>query len=694
MFTVLIAEKEHIKAITQDNSLFFEPFLENKDLTLCTWNPRGQTLQEAVPGLLDAVGRRKNWRVVILKTDIPERLAQQNPFDVVDDSAIRALTKPAPQPEANQDWDVWEDSWKAYFTELMPLKERVYREALECPLQKLATWLCFRPLDFLLEDTQEAESIAAQQNEDSEIKPNMRLELLEKAQYHWQLQCKERLRRDFTQAKSINIAHPSEVYCISPRVSEQGFFSPDSYWTLRSSNAYSTFADRNLYFDQMRFLVFDVLPSSHRNSRCDQIRFLYTVLVLASNAVPSSALQARKLYRLDSECDEAPLCILATSYDKKLSSTLSIVQMEMDQIRSEIPGHLTDKEAAALFCTPAEVPVTFDESVNPEELMAGTNYGLSADCPEPESVKWRREYAAAQRQLMKIKKMQCRSFKKGVEKSRFLSRISTTDISRLTPFQLEDVREQTESAEEDMIAAIPKSAAAFSKYAQRMEQEAQKVRKVLRSRMSRRATLTAAFSCLGIYLVALLPMVAGNFSTQESQEMALSLLLVSLGVLAGILLVGLFVLRTTVLDAVRDFNAVTQEILNEITSSMDRLSLYLSKLSNVRRGHAVLDYYTHHVDLYTQRLRIRRKHQEDIQRKRAYLQEFYGDFLGDSEYYDQAMICPYELDFDQKIEYDYAPPFLMGDCRQISFLESGNYVTVPSGYITRISVRQEELYDA
>ena len=58
------------------------------------------------------------------------------------------------------------------------------------------------------------------------------------------------------------------------------------------------------------------------------------------------------------------------------------------------------------------------------------------------------------------------------------------------------------------------------------------------------------------------------------------------------------------------------------------------------------------------------------------------------------MICPYELDFDQKIEYDYAPPFLMGDCRQISFLESGNYVTVPSGYITRISVRQEELYDA
>ena len=51
LFTVIIAEKEHIDAIRQKNKLFFEPFLESKNLAFCEWNPMGQTLSEAVPGL-------------------------------------------------------------------------------------------------------------------------------------------------------------------------------------------------------------------------------------------------------------------------------------------------------------------------------------------------------------------------------------------------------------------------------------------------------------------------------------------------------------------------------------------------------------------------------------------------------------------------------------------------------------------
>ena len=51
MFTVLIAEKQHIDAIQQENKLFFEPFLESKKLAFCYWNPAGQSLEDSVPGL-------------------------------------------------------------------------------------------------------------------------------------------------------------------------------------------------------------------------------------------------------------------------------------------------------------------------------------------------------------------------------------------------------------------------------------------------------------------------------------------------------------------------------------------------------------------------------------------------------------------------------------------------------------------
>ena len=49
LFTVLIAEKEHIDAIQKENKLFFEPFLENKELAFCSWNPEGQSLYDSAP---------------------------------------------------------------------------------------------------------------------------------------------------------------------------------------------------------------------------------------------------------------------------------------------------------------------------------------------------------------------------------------------------------------------------------------------------------------------------------------------------------------------------------------------------------------------------------------------------------------------------------------------------------------------
>ena len=110
MFTVLIAEKEHIDAIRQGNKLFFEPFLENKELAFCYWNPAGQNLDDSVPGLLDAVGRRKEWRAVIINNCNIATSKLRNPFDVVEHSMLDALTPPMQQPQDNESIDEWEAS--------------------------------------------------------------------------------------------------------------------------------------------------------------------------------------------------------------------------------------------------------------------------------------------------------------------------------------------------------------------------------------------------------------------------------------------------------------------------------------------------------------------------------------------------------------------------------------------------------
>lgn|GEM_PF-1471301 len=694
MLTVLIAEQQHIDAIRQENSLFFEPFLEKRDLVFCEWKARGQTLKESVPGLQEAVGRHREWRAVIIHKCSDEQKKKQNPFDEVDYSSVRSLEKPSTQPDG--DWDEWAARWNDYYSQLTVRKEAVFREAMKQPLQILATWLCFRPSDYIMEDVTEkkdADDWAMEMLGEEKNQQNTKLEAMERDQYRRELRLKEQLRREFVDDRSINIARPAEVYCISERITENGFFDPEPFWNVRTEAEYSAFADRNMLFDKMRFLVFDVLPKTHRNYRSDRIRFLYAVLIFASNPIPGSSMQARRLYLLDSENDETPLCIMATSFEKKLLSTIEVIDNEIDKIRTEIPGELTDKEAQELFLVPADVPVRLDKSCDPEALLVDSEFGLSSTCPENEYSEWMSKYSAAEKELTYIVKQQDRSVKKSVGKLNALSEVDGTNISRLTSFQMDDIREYTEQAEDEMIVTAPPDFSDPALYFEPMKKRGEEVKKVIDRRMSRKLTIRLGGLCLVLYLICFLPLLFSNSANHKTVVTAVLLIAVMIGLLGIAMFIILLCLRVPLKNAVRDFNNEMTTIINRIRGSMQNFSRYLSSVCNVRRGNAVMKYAELNPDQYTMSIRIRKKHQEDLRLKRAILVEGYSDFIADKNYYDDTMIQPYEYDFGQRKEYNYPAPFLAGDFRQIEFLENGNYVEIPSSFVKRLTLRMEEIYD-
>ena len=696
MFTVLIAEKEHIDAIRQENKLFFEPFLESKELAFCYWNPTGQSLSDSVPGLLDAVGRRREWRAVIINNCTVENAKKRNPFDCVDRSALDALVAPERQPGANEAFQDWEKSWEEYYNALTAEKEKLYRSASERPFQKLATWLCFKPEDYVHNDVREKQDVqdwAMEMLGRDDLKPSVKLEMLERKQYKRELRMKDNIRRELTGGNCLNIAYPTEVQCISPRSAESTYFDPDAYWTTYRDSEYSSFADRNMYFDRMRFVVFDILAQTHRNFRTDYIRFLASVLIFASNQVPGSAMQARRLYLLEVETDDTPLCTMATSYDRKLAATYEVLENEMEKIRSEIPGELTDKAAEALFCTPQDVAVLLDESCDFDKVFPEKDYGLFYDSPENEHHKWERDHRASEKALAYIAKQQSRSIRKSVNQAHLTSEISDVNVSRLTPLQIDDIREYTNAAENEMIQSTPPDLTDISRYTQRLTEESEKVKKTINRRMTQKTVIVLSSICLGLYLICFLPFLLANNGTLQTVSTAVLLIAGMLGALAVIMLVALFFLRGTVIKAVKAYHNTARGIINDIQSSMKRFSKYLSAACNVRRGHAVQNFAQKNMDEYTKSLRIRRKHQEDIRKKRAQLAEGYGDYFGDRSFCDETMIRPYDYDFDQMTEYAYPAPYLAGDCRQIEFISSGNFVSVPSSYVTRILVRMEGIYE-
>jgi hypothetical protein len=258
---------------------------------------------------------------------------------------------------------------------------------------------------------------------------------------------------------------------------------------------------------------------------------------------------------------------------------------------------------------------------------------------------------------------------------------------------VEDIREYTNAAENEMIASIPPDLTDISQYKQQLEQESEKVKKEIGRRMTKKTVIVLGSICLGLLLICFLPFLFANHGSVKTISTALLLSACMCGLLAGILLVSLFFLRRSVVNAVKSYNNKAHEVMNDINAAMNRFSKYLSASCNVRRGHAVQDYAQNNLDIYTKNLRIRKKHQEDIRKRRAELAEGYADYFGDKSCCDETMCRPYDYDFDQPMEYSYPAPFLAGDCRQIEFISNGNFVTVPSSYVKRILVRMEEIYE-
>ena len=789
MFTVVIADKKHLNAIKEENSLFFESFLKNKEIAFCEWNVSGQTFKESVPDLASVVGRRELWKAVIINPH-SEKIELINPFDVVDTAEIkdrkkrrRSLERMSnlnPYDPDESDADVSDDEaaalsdaqlkeeWKKYFDELYEARVSAYEKAAAEPLQRLATWLCFMPDRFynyqdkrglkksdihewLLnqitvcrdskekylreasdsgktrEETEQAGAMLKKLC-DEEAELTRELSLLEydelefdefaglKEKYESLVETvdrleqelnrktgvyKEELRRRITghsaeknEIKTIGIHLPTEVYCIAERTTENSFMNPNVAWENHISFEYSDFVERNLYFDKMRFMVFDILPENHKNYRNDNLRFLYAVMIFAENEVPNGALLPRKLYCLSSENDEGPLCEIATVYYKKLTETSKEIDKEIDKIRQELPGMFTDTEADAIYCTEKKVDCPFMPDFDEEKLFADVKeYGLFSDRPKSEWTKWKADYASSLEAFDRLVKQPRRSIKKGVDTLQVVSEADTSEVDRLTPFQIDDVRENTEKSEQEMVESDVPNLYDLSPFKKRMSDGDREVTKVLDRRMKRGTAVIIGLVSLVLFALCFVPSVIHNAAYPQSLVTSLIVAGATIGAVGIALIVCLICLRRPLIKAIKKFNAEMSSVLSEVKDALGRIGKYLTKAGNVRRGNAVLNYASKHVDSSTRGIRIRKKHQSDIMRHRAYLEENYEDYIVDEMACDKLLTAPYDYDFSTRTEFEYPAPYVDEKPCKTEFLAGGNYVPASNGFAIRLRLTMEEIYD-
>ena len=656
MFTVVITEQAHLDNIKQYET-FLTPFLNNPQIAFCRWEHSGRRLAEAVPELYTTVARHEKWRMVVVCDE--EGLEKENPFDIV------GYTDPEQPRDMSDD---------AYLDMRRQARIAAYTEAAKQPLTRLVTWLCQAPL------------VTGSMPSSQDIDP-------EYIEYWAQNQAKASLRQGIIGNDVPEVTLPTEILCVAKRCFTREPYDIQTAWSTRQELQYSRFYDWNLYFDKMRYLVFDILPQNHRNYTMDYLRFLYAVMLLAANEVPMSALNPNRVYALECQNDEQALKDLLQGYDNKLAATLAKIRAEIHRIENKPTPRLSDRDAKAIFCSKVTVPVNMLGTFNTDSLfVTDMEVGLSGDCPQKESDRWNTLYRGTRKALVRYLKMPQRALRKATVDFHQLNKADLDAAERLNVYQLEDVAEHTAEEELKMVDTHTTDSYDIDRYNKDLDAQNKRVTTVIEKRMTRKWTIALGVLALACYLIGFLPMFTSNIKAERGLFFALLFFLIGTGAMALTAYIILFFLRKPLRASISWYNGIMGGIKRDVDSSLGKYSKYLSHACNVMRGNSVMNFRkeTEHPDVAT--IRILRKHEMDVLCVREEMRDIFSMFLT-SDQADADLVNSYPYDFTRPVDFQYPVPYEHMQGSRIEFMQKGNHVEIPVDFVKCVHIRREDLYD-
>lgn len=685
MFTVVIAGKEHINAI-KDYEIFLNPLVERSHIQFCEWRPDEDTLTEAVPMLRDTVGNCEEWRAILLCDD--RGINEKNPFDLIkprfpeypDIKVSKELTDKMTAEEREEYLDQLElqheKDLKEYYEKVKAIKFDAYEKASKDPLTRLSTYLCY--------DKGTIHGKDVEKNDDPAY-----------AEYIEESTKKEQLRKMILEAdEELNIVAPVEVICVAKRIRREDEYDINATWIPHIEGEYSRFTDWNMYFDRMRYLVFDILPKTHKNYIHDYIKYLYTVFILAENAAPRSSLQPDRVYRIECEDNKKALDRILSLYEAKLAATEETLEAKLNEIRKKPRPEMTDREAEGIFCSPVSVSVASAAAMNREGLFSDPDeLGMAEDCPQSEYALWTQTFRTSKKTLADVLKQSKRAVKKATNG---MKQLNTPDLERakmLTQFQVEDIQEFVGKEEVSLVSTVTKRIEDKTEFHERMDAMDREIQKVIDTRMSKTTTIVVGIVGIFIYLLGFVPLLLTNYSTKQT--------MITTGILFGSVVLAMFLVamirlliaRGHMRNLFRDYNAIMKDIEGQIDLNERMYGKYLGHACNLMKSFTVLDFRGQYQDPESVKMMILRKHIEDIKRDRAQLFDIFGAFISGKCVFDENEVEPYEFNYTRAVDYVYPLPFKEDELTKIEYIQPGNEIYIPIDFLNRIVIRREELYE-
>lgn len=644
MYSVLIQNKKTMESFGQFHPLFSET-LAKGEVGFCQWIEAGATIEEALPELLELVQDKESWRAVIVRIQDEEDMiahpcARLNPYDFYENAGWKGEIRENPVPLVRL----------THMLGGVPVPEARF-EAKIVKEDRLSPKVIYEPVI-------DKEQIRA----------------------HEELSGKYKLH-----AKA-----PEEILlvtlCLRPEIREDYL---KNVWDNRKEQESSEFWKRNQYPGSCRFIYCEEKEEGEVRKIGDLFRFWTVVLLLSRNNLNPSTLQAYKLHRLEVEFDREEMARIMQESVDRADRAIRFIQIgiEREMKRAQAEGSQVPNYRL-------ESPVELHMPEKKDFYIDAADFGLFSRSETGDMARWKERKLLSDRGIAATLVRAERALDQSADRVRRFYAYSPDEIRPLNEYTRMDFEDELDDVFDDIFvqrSELPGSGDGDK------EKEAT-LEKTVKDTIFRRVTRERAVFLTGLAAILTVCCMAPALIMffQEgwgSLQGILLSLVICIAVFCGVEFVILLVRRGVLRAAISDYNRFVHSIVVHISENASLYSRYMSGIASYMRGNSYLnqtrkkqflkDESRYHKENHIVALK---KYREDVKRwsEALYLPVSMNTSAVDDSLYIDVQIPPYSnplYTFENGVSY------------VVPVNNTGDTVEAPFGFIRRLTVAREELYD-
>jgi len=660
MYSVLIQNQSTMESYEMFHPLFLEA-INKGQIGTCRWIESGKNLKLALPEIQSLTVDKEKWRAIIVRVQDEMEMRrfeadEENPYDFL----------------INRDVD----------PENRPIKES------EVPLIRLTHMLGGIPapeLTFSDHLSTDKEIVG----EDAEIAEDRIAYKVYKPQHNAE---NERLHKELSEQYDFDGKRPDEILILTFHkkanisTNYEVEFSWSNYLEIHSSE----FWRRNNYPGKCRFLAYDYEMQGRVQRDNDLFNFWMSVMLLATNEVSPSTLQAYRLYKISTEFNKLRMQQAFQDKVDDLVGTRSYIEYEIKRDREIRLSDSEDTSDVPLYRRDIRVE---QDGIKRVGLIEPREFKLCAESSSAEFGLWEGRCGAVENGLDQMFKGADRALEKSTDRMRKQEEVLEYEVRPLNHFQIEDMQGELDSLYVQILNAQDELTGLSSQNRSKLREASESVKETLRPKIiSGTALMIFGSIVLGLVMVFAPGII---YKHTEVKKVCLFGLIAFLCLLAVYGLVEFAVLKIQhrrLSERIMDYNQASEAIQKGLTQSIKQLSDFVSNVVSYARGNNYLN------------LLERQKHQLeyafDIYHRHMIATNGMLDKLrrwGKAYYltidFDPEADNSFRADIDLPPQENYLYTFDHNSGYEISVNETGEMINSPFDFVSKLNIIREELFE-